>query len=432
VAVIDTPGGRGRQSRVINSADDRPDERDVGELCHDLRQPVAALVQLAAASTAELAGPARERMAQISRETRRLCGMVQAVLAGPAVWEPVDLAGIAREVVQSVRVTYDGELDLSAPGPAPVIGQRAQLDRVLSNLIENAAHAGRGVVHVEVRTTDGRVQVSVDDDGPGLLRGAGGVSLGLVIVDRLVREHGGQVVVEDSVLGGTRVEMTLPAADTTGPRSGLRLVLCDDHRLFAESLAVVLQERGWEVLTVVDRPDAAVAAVTAYHPDVCVLDALFDGDAAAAVAAAGHMRETSPATRVVVLSGTDEPAVVGAAVTAGAAGYVLKTCEIDAITSCIERVAGGEAVVDAELARRALVHRSMPEDDAVRLVRYLTCREREVLVRLVRGEETDAIAARMGIRPATARSHIQNMLGKLGVHSRLEAVVLASRCGIGP
>jgi len=89
-------------------------------------------------------------------------------------------------------------------------------------------------------------------------------------------------------------------------------------------------------------------------------------------------------------------------------------------------------VVDAELARRALVHRSMPEDDAVRLVRYLTCREREVLVRLVRGEETDAIAARMGIRPATARSHIQNMLGKLGVHSRLEAVVLASRCGIGP
>ena len=65
------------------------------------------------------------------------------------------------------------------------------------------------------------------------------------------------------------------------------------------------------------------------------------------------MRETSPATRVVVLSGTDEPAVVGAAVTAGAAGYVLKTCEIDAITSCIERVAGGEAVMDAELARRA-------------------------------------------------------------------------------
>jgi CheY-like chemotaxis protein len=333
VAFIDTPGGRGRQSRVINSADDRPDERDVGELCHDLRQPVAALVQLAAASTAELAGPARERMAQISRETRRLCGMVQAVLAGPAVWEPVDLAGIAREVVQSVRVTYDGELDLSAPGPAPVIGQRAQLDRVLSNLIENAAHAGRGVVHVEVRTTDGRVRVSVDDDGPGLLRGAGGVSLGLVIVDRLVREHGGQ----DSVLGGTRVEMTLPAADTTGPRSGLRLVLCDDHRLFAESLAVVLQERGWEVLAVVDRPDAAVAAVTAYHPDVCVLDALFDGDAAAAVAAAGHMRETSPATRVVVLSGTDEPAVVGAAVTAGAAGRRWWTPSWPAARSCTAR-----------------------------------------------------------------------------------------------
>src|SRR4051794_31982969 len=167
------PGGRGRQPRVVNGAGDRPDERDISELCHDLRQPIATLVQLAAASTAELAGPARERMAQIARETRRLCGMVQSVLAAPAVWEPVDLAGIAREVVQSVRTTYGGELDLSAPGPAPVIGQRAQLDRVLSNLIENAAHAGRGLVHVEVRTTDGRVRVSVDDDGPGLLRSAG-------------------------------------------------------------------------------------------------------------------------------------------------------------------------------------------------------------------------------------------------------------------
>ena len=178
-------------------------------------------------------------------------------------------------------------------------------------------------------------------------------------------------------------------------------------------------------------PDAAVAAVTTHRPDICVLDALFDGDAAAAVAAAGQMRETSPATRVVVLSGTDEPEVVGAAVTAGAAGYVLKTCEIDAITALHRagrrRRGGGGRRAGPAGDRCTGPPLRTPRS---RLVRYLTSREREVLVRLVRGEDTGAIAARMGIRPATARSHIQNVLAKLGVHSRLEAVVLASRCGI--
>ena len=178
--------------------------------------------------------------------------MVQAVLTAPPVWEPVDLGAIARGVVQSARVTYGERFDLSIPGPARVLGQLVQLDRALSNLIENAAHVGHGRVRVEVRTVGGQVRVGVDDDGPGLLHAPGGVSLGLLIVDRVVREHGGQVVVEDSDLGGTRVEMGFPAADRAGHRGGLRLVLCDDHRLFVESLAVVLQERGWEVLAVVE------------------------------------------------------------------------------------------------------------------------------------------------------------------------------------
>lgn len=410
-------------------------DRQLSELCHDLRQPVAALALLAAAATSpDLPARTRERLSQIAQEAGRLSGMVQGVLAVAPTWEPVDLAQIARDAIQSAQVTYGGDLELSAPGPAHVLGQRVQLDRALSNLIENAAHASSGVgrVHVDVRAVDDEVRVSVDDDGPGLLRAAGGVSLGLLIVDRVVREHAGDVAVEESFLGGTRIEMRFPAAVPEGPRRPeLRIVLCDDHRLFVESLAVVLQARGWDVVAVVNRPDAAVEAVAAYRPDICVLDALFNGDAAAAITAADRIRQTSPATRVVVLSGSDEPAVIGAAMTAGAAGYVLKTCEIDTITSCIERVAAGEAVVDAELVRRAILHRSAPEDAEVQLTRYLTLREREVLARLVRGESTTAIAARMGIRPATARSHIQNVLAKLGVHSRLEAVALAARCGSG-
>lgn len=411
-------------------------DREVSELCHDLRQPIAALSQLAAAATTtDLPATTRERLTQISHEAQRLRGMVQTVLAAPPTWEPVDLAQVARETVRSAQVTYRGELGLSVRDPAVVLGRPVQLDRALSNLIDNAVHASgtAGRVHVDVRAAGDEVRVTVDDDGPGLLRNPGRVSLGLLIVDQVVREHAGDVTVEDSVLGGARVEMSFPAAAVRrGARRGvLSVVLCDDHRLFVESLAVVLQERGWDVIAVLDRPDAAVDAVTRHRPDICVLDALFDGDVTAAIAAAAQIRDTSPETRVVVLSGSGEPEVVGAAVTAGAAGYVLKTCEIETITSCIERVAAGEAVVDAELARRAILHQSAPQDAAVQLTRYLTCREREVLGRLARGEDTGAIADRMGIRPTTARSHIQNVLAKLGVHSRLEAVVLAARCGIG-
>ena len=435
MAIMEAPDIRPRRGAGTRPTRNTLVDVEIGELCHDLRQPVAALAQLAAAATSpDLPETTRERLEQISHEARRLAGMVQAVLASAPTWEPVDLGQVAREAVQSARVTYRGELAVSVQGPAVVLGRPVQLDRALSNLIDNAVHASSpaGRVHVGVRAAHDEVRVTVDDDGPGLLRAPGRVSLGLLIVDRVVREHAGDVTVEDSVLGGTRVEMTFPAVGRRDRRRGpLTVVLCDDHRLFVESLAVVLQERGWDVVAVVDRPGAAVDAVAVHRPDICVLDALFGGDSSAAIASAGRIRETSPETRLVMLSGSGEPEVVGAAVTAGAAGYVLKTCEIETITSCIERVAAGEAVVDAELARRAILHRSAPEEAAVRLTRYLTCREREVLARLVRGEDTGAIAARMGIRPATARSHIQNVLAKLGVHSRLEAVVLAARSGIG-
>jgi two-component system, NarL family, nitrate/nitrite response regulator NarL len=210
----------------------------------------------------------------------------------------------------------------------------------------------------------------------------------------------------------------------------LRLVLCDDHRLFVESLAVILQERGWDVLAVLDRPGDAVRACVEYEPDVCLLDAGFDGDATAGIAVAHEIGEQAPATRILVLSGSDDPEVIAAAVSAGVAGYALKTCPVETLMSSIERVAAGEPVIETELLRRALLHGSGRTNPVAQLTRHLTQREHEVLLRLVKGEATAAIAANMGIQQATARSHIQNVLTKLGVHSRLEAVALAVRSGV--
>jgi two-component system nitrate/nitrite response regulator NarL len=210
----------------------------------------------------------------------------------------------------------------------------------------------------------------------------------------------------------------------------LRLILCDDHRLFVESLAVVLQERGWEVLAVLDQPGSAARACVEHQPDVCLLDAGFDGDATAGIAAARDIGELSPATKILILSGSDDPAVIAAALAADVAGYTLKTCRVSTLLSSIERVAAGEAVIGSALLRRALLHGSGGMTPVAQLTRHLTRREREVLVMLVHGEATAAIAANMGIQLPTARSHIQNVLAKLGVHSRLEAVALAVRSGL--
>jgi two-component system OmpR family sensor kinase len=195
-------------------------DRQVTEFCHDLRQPSAALSLLAmAAIDPGLPERTQERLTQIAREVGRLSSMVHSVLAGLPVWEPVELGEVARAVVDSSLITYDGEITLVVHDRAHVLGQRVQLDRALSNLVENAAHAsgGAGHVHVEVARDGDRAQLIVEDDGPGLIRAAGGVSLGLLIVDRVTREHSGDVVVSDSGLGGTRIEMRFPLIEADRP-----------------------------------------------------------------------------------------------------------------------------------------------------------------------------------------------------------------------
>ena len=98
------------------------------------------------------------------------------------------------------------------------------------------------------------------------------------------------------------------------------------------------------------------------------------------------------------------------------------------ITRAIEQVHRGQVFVDAALLRRTANQKA--QDESQLLTRYLTRRELEVLARLAAGETTDRIATEMGVTRSTARTHVQNVLMKLGVHSRLEAVVVAAKAGI--
>ena len=208
----------------------------------------------------------------------------------------------------------------------------------------------------------------------------------------------------------------------------MRLVLCDDHRLLAEALATALQAHGHEVVAVATTPEAGYRAVVEHHPDVCLLDVGFPGasglDVIARITSAYH------GCKVLMLSGRSNPDMVNAALTAGAAGFVLKEQGIDQILQALDRVLEGQAVVDSGLLRAALsVPMPLRSPEGQRL-RSLTSREREALRRVASGESTKEVARAMHVSDSTARTHVQNVLTKLGVRSRLQAAALVAREGL--
>ncbi len=208
-----------------------------------------------------------------------------------------------------------------------------------------------------------------------------------------------------------------------------RILLCDDHAVFADALAIALRAGGEEVIGITTSVAEALAETRARRPDLVVIDLHF-GEGADGFAGIRALAEMSPAPRVVLLSSTVTGRVLTDAVDAGADGVVSKSEPLEVLRNAIQRVAAGALYADPELLRGAL-RRSSTELDQVQLsAQFLTPREREVLGRLVQGASTVELAEAMGVGVATVRTHVQSVLSKLGVRSRLEAVSLAVAHGL--
>ncbi|MGY1779688.1 response regulator [Geodermatophilus sp. SYSU D01036] len=205
----------------------------------------------------------------------------------------------------------------------------------------------------------------------------------------------------------------------------MRLVLCDDHRLFVEPLAVALARNGHDVV-VATSPPRALEAVAEHRPDLVVLDLRFPvGDG---IDTLTELRARRPACPVVILSGSVDTSDLAAAAAAGAAAFLRKDQPVAAIIDALDRVAAGRAVPAPPMARRRGA--TDAHERVRRLVDRLTDRESEVLQALIRAEDTVEMARSLGVEPSTARTHVQNVLLKLGVHTRLQAVALAVSAGL--
>jgi two-component system nitrate/nitrite response regulator NarL len=208
----------------------------------------------------------------------------------------------------------------------------------------------------------------------------------------------------------------------------VRIVLCDDHRLLVEAFATALRGHGHDVVAVATTPEDGYRAVLEYEPDVCVLDLFFPGGSG--LDAAKKITSAQVACKVLILSARSDPDLILAALTAGAAGFVLKEQSIDGVLRALERVAAGEAAVDPQLLRAAIRLPAPRRHAESQRLRFLTPREREALRRIAEGESTKEIARAMQVSLSTARTHVQNVLTKLGVRSRLQAAALVAREGL--
>jgi DNA-binding NarL/FixJ family response regulator len=213
----------------------------------------------------------------------------------------------------------------------------------------------------------------------------------------------------------------------------VRLLILVQEHTFADALATRLEaEPDMEVVAALHTRAPSPHLFTGSRADVVLLDADFAGNAAFDLCKALSQRGEPP--RMILLSQTSDPKTIVRGLEAGAVGWVRKDESLDRLIEVIHGVAGGETWLpasDTGNVLRLLLSRPEPEPNGTsELLAVLTQREREVLVCLAEGTGRRDMADNLNMSPNTLRTHLQNLMAKLGVHSALEAVAL-TRADLG-
>lgn len=216
-------------------------------------------------------------------------------------------------------------------------------------------------------------------------------------------------------------------ADAAAPT---RVLIVDDHALFRRGLELVLsQERDIEVVGEATDGAEGVEQARALAPEVVLMDVRMPN--VGGIEAAREIREHLPATKVIMLTVSDDERDLYDSVLAGANGYLLKEVSIEEVADAVRAVARGHSLISPSMASKlltefnALARRAEERQRAS--VPRLTERELQVLRLVARGLSNREIADELYIAENTVKNHIRNVLEKLNLHSRMEAVVYAMR-----
>ena len=209
---------------------------------------------------------------------------------------------------------------------------------------------------------------------------------------------------------------------TNSPSQPIRVMVIDDHTMVRRGLAAFLN--AFDDLKLVGEADNGAAAIQLCGeilPDVVLMDMVMpDMDGAIATRT---IRQRFPQVQVIVLTSFNEGELIKNALEAGAIGYLLKDVSADDLVRAIRAAYAGRATLSPEAAQALVETANQPPVPGLNL----TEREREVLALMVEGLNNTQIAGKLSVSPSTIKSHVSNVLSKLGVASRTEAVTLALR-----
>lgn len=222
--------------------------------------------------------------------------------------------------------------------------------------------------------------------------------------------------------------MSQPNA-TTSSTASITIVIVDDHELVRGLLTAALnQVNGFTVVAQAEDAETAIPLCREHRPAVVVLDAFLPGQQGPE--AIGAIRQASPASRVLLFSGTTSPVSIRRALAAGGRGFLAKSAPLHELVEGVRAVHAGE--IYSGSGTRRLVQRILQDQPAADSRPVLSSRERDVLAGIARGQSSKAIAAQLGLSTFTIENHRRRMMDRTGVDSIAGLTLLAIELGLVP
>ncbi len=345
------------------------------------------------------------------------------------------------EYCQYLSQSFGFETVLNLPAELPAVLAPAaietQLLYILREALSNAcAHSGGNQAEVTITFDETKVRAVVEDHGKGFVETRQGGHFGLEIMRGRAQALGSSLEIESTSGTGTRVVVCLPRQVAGGAVTGLRLLLVDDHPLFLEGLANLVAGRGMQVVGTAGNGLEAQEKARLLCPDVILMD--IEMPCCDGIEATRRIKAELPEVKVVMLTVSGEERHLFEALQSGASGYLLKSLEAAELTGLLEELLRGEVALSPGLASKMMEaftrHKSPPaQPPGVALEKErteaepaapleLTSRQLEILRLVAQEYQYKEIALQLGLAEVTIKYHMGEILARLHVNSRREAV----------
>jgi DNA-binding NarL/FixJ family response regulator/anti-sigma regulatory factor (Ser/Thr protein kinase) len=331
------------------------------------------------------------------------------------------------------QTSPEREIKLSIEGLLPPLPKETEVEllRIVREALVNIRrHSDASRVWVAGGASGDKLWAEVSDNGQGFDPSRVNGSIGIVGMQERARALGGELDIRSEPGAGTTVRFELVLSKDREELEEIRILLVEDHASLRQAVAALFDQE--PEFTVVGQAGSLAEARTMLDGvDVAIVDLeLPDGYGGNLIK---QLRDANPHGMVLVLSAYFDRPQIARAVEFGAAGVLHKSVGIDEVVEAVRRLRAGDSLPPlqevVELLRFASSHREQ-EQEARQAIAQLTPREREVLEALAKGLDGQQIAERLHISLWTERNHMASILAKLGMHSRLQALVFALRHGV--